>query len=92
MHYSCKVSGGSQVGPSLSVQIYALKRLSRLLGLARRGGRVNAILDRCLVLLLSEIGVPVPVPGNEPTLVHTHASTRVYAELGTLGSRLVNES
>ena len=45
MHYSCKVSGGSQVGPSLSVQIYTSKRLSRALGLARRGGIVNAIPD-----------------------------------------------
>lgn len=42
-------------GPSLSVQIYTLKRLSRILGLAWRGGGVNAILDKFLVL--SEIGV-----------------------------------
>lgn len=55
MHYSSKVSGGSQVDPSLSVHIYTLERLHRMLGLARRGGRVNAILDK--YLLLSEIGV-----------------------------------
>ena len=58
MHYSCKVSGGSQVGPSLDVQIYTVKRLSRTLGLARRGDSVNAILDKCLIL--SEIGVTGP--------------------------------
>ena len=55
MHCSYKVSGGSQVGPSLSVETGMLKRLSRILGLARRRGRVNAILDKCLVL--SELGV-----------------------------------
>ncbi len=55
MHYSCEVNGGSQVGPSLSVQIHALKRLSRILGLARRAGSVNAILDKCLTL--SKLGV-----------------------------------
>lgn len=55
MHYSCTVNGGSHVGLSLSVQRYTLKRLSRLLGLARRRGKVNAILDKCL--MLSEIGV-----------------------------------
>ena len=58
MHYSFEVSGGSQVGPSSSVQIDTLKRLSRMLGLARCGGRVNAILDKCL--MLSEIGVSGP--------------------------------
>lgn len=47
MHYSCTVNGGSHVGLSLSVQRYTLKRLSRLLGLARRRGKVNAILDKC---------------------------------------------
>ncbi len=58
MHCSCKVSGGSQVGPSLSVETGTLKRLSRELGLAPRRGRVNAILDKCL--LLSELGVTGP--------------------------------
>ena len=62
MHYSCKVSGGSRVGPSLSIQIYTTKRLSRTLGLARRGdsemGSVNAILDKCMIL--SETGVIGP--------------------------------
>ena len=59
MHCSCKVNGGSQVGPSLlSVQTGVLKRLSRILGLARRRGRVNAILDKCL--MLSELGVTGP--------------------------------
>lgn len=74
MHYSCEASGGSQVGPSLSVQIYTLKRLSMMLGLARRGGSINAILDKCLIQLLSEIGVPVPVPGSTSTPRQTHAS------------------
>ena len=55
MHYSCKMSGGSQVGPSLSVQIYTSKRLSRIFGLAQRGDGVNAILDKGL--MLSELGV-----------------------------------
>ena len=59
MHYSCKVNGGSQVGPSLSVQIYTSMRLRRTLGLARRGDGVNAILDKCMIL--SEIGVTGPV-------------------------------
>lgn len=58
MHYSSKVSGGSQIGPSLSVQMCMLGRLNRILGLARRGGRVNAILDK--YLMLSEIAVMGP--------------------------------
>lgn len=82
MHYSFKVSGGSQVGPSLSVQTDTLKRLSRMLGLARRGGRVNAILDKCL--MLSEIGVSGP--DNESS-EYTHASLCRDWLLGILISR-----
>ena len=58
MHYSCKVSGGSQVGPSLSSKYTLQNRLSKTLGLAPGGDSVNAILDHCMIL--SETAVTGP--------------------------------
>ena len=47
MHYSCTVSGGSQVGPSFSSQIRIyFEALEQNFGLARFGDRVHAILDK----------------------------------------------
>lgn len=49
MHYSCTVSGGSQVILALALRyVCTLKRLSIMFGLARFGGRVHAILDKYL--------------------------------------------
>lgn len=77
MHYSCTVSGGSQVGPSSSGHRFTSERLSRLLGLAWRGGKVNAILDKCV--LLSELAVI----GSDYLSLH---KSLMLSEIGVPGS------